>query len=283
MTELIEIGDCIESGRYRLHSRFRHALVFTREENETGKSAPADLACVVEEGLAGPTNIVVRGLDPGGADFLDVSQQRLLLGGVNLPIRQRYHSSPHIGPLDVVRQAANLRAFEDALRASAPAASVVFLLGNDNPDGAFDRELALRFRSAMERLTAGDLEGATTMLRGLGRGLTPSGDDFLAGFLLGLHGLQQATCTDLGEERRRIHCSAITMNEFSAGLLRHAYQGRCHAPAKFLLETLFDGPTDRIAVATRRLAAVGASSGADLGVGIAWAIRLYLNKAGKPC
>jgi len=279
----MEVGDCIESGCYRLHSRFRHALVFARENDKSDPPASAGLACLVEEGLAGPTNIVVRSLTLTRVDSFDFTAGCLFVGGVALPIERRYDSSLRIGPLDAGRLFVNMRAFEDALRTLAPPASIVFLLGDDNPDGAFDRALALRFRNAIKRLTAGDLEGGAAMLCGLGRGLTPSGDDFLAGFLLGLNGLELATGIDLREEHRRICSHAVTANDFSRLLLRHASEGRCIAPVKSLVETLFDGQRDGMAVATRRLVAVGASSGADLGVGVAWAMRMYADRVSKPC
>jgi len=283
VTELMEVGDRIESGRYRLHSRFRKTLVFVRNAGPAEAPAYPELACVVEEGVAGPVNIVVRQLDFVRADTLKVSPHRIILSGVALPIRQRYDSALRIGPLDAGRLAGNLRVFQDALLELAPASSIVFLLGEENFTGPFESGLAHRFRAGVERLRAGDLESATAMLRGLGRGLTPSGDDFLAGFLLGLHGLQLAARADFSRERRLIYYNAESANDFSRTLLRHAAEGWCLEPVKSLIETLFDGRKENVAHKTQQLVAVGASSGADLGMGLAFALNHYSNQAARKC
>lgn len=283
MTELMEVGDRIGSGRYRLHSRFRKMLVFVRNAGPAQAPAYPELACVVEEGVAGPVNIVVRQLDFARADSLKVKPHRIILSGVALTIRQRYDSALRVGPLDADRLAGNLRVFQDALLELAPATSVVFLLREENFMGPFESGLAHRFRAGVERLRAGDLEGVTAMLRGLGRGLTPSGDDFLAGLLLGLHGLQLATQADFSRERRQIYCNADSANDFSRTLLRHAAEGWCLEPVKSLIETLFDGRKEDVAHQTQKLVAVGASSGADLGTGLAFALDHYSNQVAGKC
>lgn len=108
---------------------------------------------------------------------------------------------------------------------------------------------------------ASDGEAATAVpaLLGQGPGLTPSGDDVLAGFLVGAHafGLRvPAVC------RAVTGLAPARTTALSAQLLRHALRGECVAELATLATVMAGrgapGP------ATRRVLAVGHTSGAAL-------------------
>ncbi|MGA2267602.1 MAG: DUF2877 domain-containing protein [Bryobacteraceae bacterium] len=191
-----------------------------------------------------------------------------------------YNSRLSVGPLEPAKLELNLRVFEGALLASAPARSLAFLIddrGGRTFASAFEKEVARRLSAGVARLAHGDLEGGASQIRGLGYGLTPSGDDFLAGFLLGMHALEMATGIDLAAQRRAVHEAARGGNPFSEALLRSAAEGRCFERAGSLIRSLFEGVEPDVLRHARRLFAVGASSGADLGVGLLFALK------GCPC
>jgi hypothetical protein len=252
--ELLEVGDRVRMGSYRALARFRGAVGFVPE-------AGAGLAVVVEERKgAGPVQIVVRGSDLDGIATLEVRADRVILDGASLEIRRRYRSRLQLGGRDARGIERHLPAFRAALLASAPARCVVFLPGSGS---AFERGLAGRFRAGAARLLAGDLESGARALAGLGFGLTPSGDDFLAGLLLGMY----AAGAPAGQ-RRRVYDAARSRNAFSESLLECAAEGCCSEPAQGLIHALFAGTEADVARHTARLAAVGASSGADLAAGL---------------
>ena len=100
-------------------------------------------------------------------------------------------------------------------------------------------------------------------LLGHGPGLTPSGDDVLAGYLVG------AAAYGLPVDALRAYVDANAHRRtttLSAALLRHAAAGETIPQVAALLDAL-DGhrPLDR---ALRELAAVGHTSGAALGSGV---------------
>jgi hypothetical protein len=259
MLEVLDIGDRVETGSYRLHSRFHGALAFLRE-------GTGGLVCVVDETKgAGPVHIVVRGLDFASAERLEVGAEAVSLGAADARIERRSQSQLPRLTLDAARLQRNLGALREELLASAPARSIVFLLegrAGIQPVRLFEAELAKRLRAGVARLTAGHTNAAASIC-GLGAGLTPSGDDFLAGYLLGLYAL------GVPEERRpAIRDAVVTGNPFSAALLDCAAEGRCIEPAGSLVRALFEGTEVDVVRETRRLAAVGASSGADLAVGL---------------
>ncbi len=111
-------------------------------------------------------------------------------------------------------------------------------------------------------LATGDLRAAAERLLGLGPGLTPSGDDVLAGFLVTRRslGVPAGDVTALAARRT----SAI-----SADLLRHAAAGRCIPQLADVVTAL--GSPGR-APQLGALLAVGHHSGGDLARGVALAL-----------
>jgi hypothetical protein len=191
--------------------------------------------------------------------------------------RLHYNSRLRVGPLEPAKLAPNLRVFEKLLLASAPARSLAFLIddrGGRAFASAFEKELAHRLSAGVARLAHGDLEGGASQIRGLGYGLTPSGDDFLAGFLLGMRALEMAAGIDLAAQRHAVREAARGANPFSEALLRSAAEGRSFERAKSLIQALFEGAEADVARHARRLLAVGASSGADLGVGLLFSLKV---------
>jgi hypothetical protein len=115
-------------------------------------------------------------------------------------------------------------------------------------------------------LGVGDLDGVAHQLEGLGAGLTPAGDDVLAGIVLTLH--------SSGVDERRL-CEAVERvrsTTLSRAYLRWAARGQCIEPAHCVLAALTGTNRARVAAAAGRLARHGASSGADLLLGVECAL-----------
>ena len=121
------------------------------------------------------------------------------------------------------------------------------------PGPAWDPVPAPRFRLAIERRFVPD----PLRLAGRGGGLTPSGDDLLAGYAAGLvlfHGRSS-------EAVAIVRAATPRTTSLSATLLRHASRGELPEPAHSLLELGDAGP----------LRGFGHSSGCALLVGLALA------------
>jgi hypothetical protein len=154
--------------------------------------------------------------------------------------------------------------------------------------------LAVALRRVAEALDVGrddDAFGAAEGgLLGLGPGLTPSGDDVLAGLVAGTQLLAEAVVGSdelerlaaaaerLGGRLARVAPDATT--SISAALLGHAARGEVAAPAADLLAALTGtGPSEP---AVDRLLAVGSTSGRDLGAGLLAAAALVTATAAAP-
>jgi hypothetical protein len=115
----------------------------------------------------------------------------------------------------------------------------------------------------------GDLAGLRCLVSGRGSGLTPAGDDLLAGVLLYASGLW-------GESGRSELCAGAdgsATGDIAAAFLHWAARGSCVQPAHALLDAAGRGDDAAAEVAMRALAGIGASSGRDLAFGVGLAAR----------
>lgn len=141
-----------------------------------------------------------------------------------------------------------------------------------------------------DRLAAHDLAGleaAVGDLLGLGPGLTPAGDDVLAGFLVAAHAGSAASedADPAGDPivdavvRAVVGTAPLLTTTLSATLLRHAAHGRGIPALLDLVDALGGRPRHGdVGAAVARLASVGSTSGAALGHGVLAAARLFTSR-----
>ncbi len=125
----------------------------------------------------------------------------------------------------------------------------------------------------------GAVEELVELLGGAGPGLTPAGDDLLAGLVLAA----RAVWGPDAEPRLVAAVGTVATTEPAAAFLHWAARGQSLAPAHDVLTALADGDTAAAERAGRRLAAIGASSGrcllAGLRIGLAQWPRLDTHSA----
>lgn len=113
-------------------------------------------------------------------------------------------------------------------------------------------------------LAEGDLPGAASVLGGFGPGLTPAGDDCLAGILIIASTLWGRSATPmlagLVEE--------VETNEIAQAFLQWAARGQSIEPVHRFVELAARGDVGEASNALADLANFGQSSGADLALGL---------------
>jgi len=266
MIRLESYGDSLEKDNYRCHSRFKRAVNFFN-----GHSM---VALVDREIGPGPHHIIISGLDPQKAERLAITADELLIDGNRYPFASscRYDSRIDLnGAIDKDRFAANLQYFEHCLRQSAAPKSLAFLLRHERRP---HRRSALA-RSIAERLTAGsnlifgrDFWSGIKTCRGLGFGLTPSGDDFIGGVLLALNCGQKIFRHDFRRIITSVGRLARGKNPFSNTMLAYASEGRAIGRIKDLLAALLYGGEKGVYRCAKELRTIGHSSGIDFGTGL---------------
>jgi len=295
---LISVGDQIESGIYRFHSRFNRVVNFERHGR---------LVSVVDEQIGpGPLNIVLRGgfsLSPSDGERAGVGGPFSLQGsgahcalkvrGTLLPsafpplkittssvvfaahrftfsLRQRYHSTFDFDPGNLHCFHHNLSIFGELLTECAPSKSLAFLLDETrlkNFRSGFEQAFADRICRGAHQVFHGHLLEGIRSLKGCGLGLTPSGDDFIAGLLIALNLLQELRGQAFQPTADAIFGAAEGDNIFSNTFLDLARRGLLFGRMKDLLIELMTGSEASVRKATGKLLAIGASSGADLATG----------------
>lgn len=219
----------------------------------------------------GPFNIVVDDPLPlfSGLDIdipVTVVDGQLQLGGWRVDLRSAtmWEPRPDWNTLRA-RQAAiisRLPLLHRACRRYASKNTFLALLETSLSTGA----VLSTAQKAGEALQAGwqghqqQLRSAGIGLAGLGSGLTPAGDDFLAGAMLWAwlaHPIPDNFCQSL------LDAAAPRTTTLSAAFLRAAAQGECSASWHNLLAALSNGSDVEIIAAVQKVLAHGATSGAD--------------------
>jgi Protein of unknown function (DUF2877) len=137
--------------------------------------------------------------------------------------------------------------------------------------------LAEAVAAALASGSGGDLDDAVRQAAGRGPGLTPAGDDVLAGVLAVLTSpVVAAGCEPVTARLRAALAAALpTTTDISRAMLRQASHGHVSRPVWELTRALLsDGPAAAAARARADVLAIGATSGGDTCAGLAAACRL---------
>ncbi|MDP8921528.1 MAG: DUF2877 domain-containing protein [Chloroflexota bacterium] len=119
------------------------------------------------------------------------------------------------------------------------------------------------------------VQTAATRLSGLGPGLTPSGDDLLAGFLVGVQRVGHRAKPVLGVAV--VVATRGTTTDIAIARVRHAANGLIEERLEDVLAAVLIGDGTDLESAVRRAATWGHTSGVDTLVGLCLGLRLGLH------
>ncbi|MFS1302160.1 DUF2877 domain-containing protein [Streptosporangium longisporum] len=227
---------------------------------------PQVIAVVTGQATRLPNAMVISGPMPGVAvgDEACVGDGSIDLGRLSLRAHRWWDPAPPLGPVPVERLARSLPALTGLCERSA-------------------RRPGLEGNGAAGLLAQGCAEGsllksvtAAEQLVGLGPGLTPSGDDVLAGLLVALRHLGGAAGAGRAVWLADWLAAAVTFDvrgrttPISASLLQCAARGEASGEVLAVLRGL--AGRQSLEPALHRLLRLGHTSGADL----AWGLRIGL-------
>jgi len=210
----------------------------------------ADHARVVRHAATGP---------------VQVGDGEVRLGPVRITARRWWDPVPRLGRVDGGLLAGRL----DTVRAHLPG-------WPDDSDPAAGRLRTGREALASALAGTGDLAGTVRNLVGLGAGLTPAGDDLLAGVMAGLvvfgTALERPDAGTLASRiRQEVVAHAAATTPLAADLAEHAARGALVQPATDLCRAIADqrpGADSALTPAVERLLRLGHTSGRDLAEGL---------------
>lgn len=212
--------------------------------------------------LSAAASGVPNGVRLGGVRWMDghrpgdeavVGDGRIRTGRWELAIVRRWSSA--VRPIDPAAGITELTAAAVVARRGVPGGQLAVLAEalENSTDSKFD----------------GEAGRAIDALIGLGPGLTPAGDDVLAGLLTGLHATGHA---DLARRWGRVERLDERTTALSADLIRLAAAGHAGVEVLHLLAAMHSGAPLRRPI--ERLLSVGHTSGADLATGLAIGLRV---------
>jgi hypothetical protein len=269
-------------GLARVLAVFEHACNLLAADGDV-------IALVTPQVGDGPLNVVVEGggglcavLHPGAP--VTLGHERFLGAGLEIHLEGAtvWEPRPDWEVLRARRAAivAGLPLLRTQALRHTPAGSLLALLGGPpSPDG-LDIAILSQARASAQALRAGwdgdleQLEVGAVGMAGLGSGLTPAGDDFLSGAMLGAwlaHPAPGPFCRALAE------AAAPRTTTLSAAFLRAAARGECSAAWHTLLTVLSQGREHEIETALRGVLAHGATSGADTLAGFLYFYGMRIN------
>lgn len=141
--------------------------------------------------------------------------------------------------------------------------------------GLIERRLQQRFEALVTGVRRNDafliVEGVLGLL-GVGPGLTPSGDDFLVGFLAGLAHCGGDACARPAAAITNclLQNAAACTTSLSAEYIRYATRGQYHQFFTAFIDSFQGGGAEELAAQTARLLTLGHSSGTDLLLGFVY-------------
>ena len=275
--ELVSFGDSIPNGTYTIHSRFRRTVNFHNN---------ALLISIVNEDIgSGPLNIIVRGLDFRNMHSMSINNNILMINNFALVMHNtlKYCSKLSFQKIDKVIFSKNLTLLHTTLLELSKEKSLCFLLNEkrvSNFTSSFEKELVKRMMLGLNLILKGTMNSLSEgilQIKGCGFGLTPSGDDFIAGLLSGLYLKQEIFGKDFSETRKKIYETSLGENLISNSFLTLAKEGLFTENFKKFIHSLLHEGKEKLNICIRRMLTIGETSGADTLVGFCFAFK----KAGE--
>lgn len=245
-----------------MHSRFTNVVNYSFNDS---------LLSIVSKKIEnGPVNIVVDDIVQFLEDEIVIKSRRLLCNALvyNLEGHLEYNSEIGRNVIADLKIETVIDMLLPLLVESAPVLSLAFVFDESRKKhfkSSFERYFINRFSAGIDELRAGKAVECAEMIKGLGFGLTPSGDDFIAGMLYALYLLQEITGKeDLVSLRENICTAAESVNMISLNAMKMAANGRFGANFKSMVSALAQNDERKICEAVHNILNTGATSGADM-------------------
>lgn len=271
-TEIVSIGDRIFQGKFFLHSKFKRVTNFSN-----GNSV---LSIVTEEIGKGPVNIVVEGMDVANINDLYISKNFISINYKKYPFDKRklFNSQIKFKKINTNRLKKNLIYFEKTLLDLSHPKSIAFLINSDRKKyftTAFERNFLERIKEGVYNIFNNNLIYGIKKVKGVGFGLTPSGDDFISGLIIALYVFDNIYCNNTKYEKLRKLIYKITKGEnlLSNSFLSLSKDGFMPERIKKLIISILYESEKEIFNQIKNLLLIGETSGSDLGVGFLLTIK----------
>jgi len=273
--QLISFGDFLPSGKYFVHSKFSKIVNFINSENQI-------ISVATDEKFLHANSIIIKNIDLQNIEQIETNKYELIINNYNLHLDKNLELNSELD-FQPKNTAPYFSDFEKKYLHLFKEKSLVFLLNepiiasatkqSDNLN-SFEKAMQNHLKSAYSEILSGNILQGISKFKGVGIGLTPSGDDFIAGFLYGLNIIEISKLLNFNSLKSEILKTSTGNNIISNNLLILASDGLFFSRLKILIECILMYHEDNIENTLEKLFEVGETSGSDILVGILTAVKI---------
>ena len=273
--ELINLGTALVNGKYFLHSKFKS--VHNYSDNNT------IISLVQSEIGKGPSNIVVKKLPKIAEENLFLGDGKLIIGEETMKISSyNPEKIENIYPNSLDQLQLNTEILFKNTQFKAKSLGFIFSPADESFfKSIFEKAFVQRVKDIMQDFSSKNLQLIAKNMRGIGFGLTPSGDDFNCGMLYGFHYVKNLFNKDFVTIIEEYYLNAIGTNLISNTFLKSAYQGLCYESFYNLLLALKKNNKQQVLFHLEEVLDSGHSSGSDMLTGFLYCIDKFNQNISK--
>ncbi|MDP8201613.1 MAG: DUF2877 domain-containing protein [Candidatus Tenebribacter burtonii] len=271
--EILNFGSSIKNGNYILHSEFKNVHNYTNN---------VELISLVSTKIgAGPNNIVLNNFPLQAEQILTISNPTISIGNTALyiiPVELLSKEYIYINNISVLLS--RIKLILNELSDYISPKSLGFLLFPDNENffnSIFEKALLAHVKKTVQKISLENIPTIAKNMKGVGIGLTPSGDDFNCGILYALNYLNEILSKDFTEIIEACYLNSTGNNLISNTFLRYAFLNKYYENFHELLKALKDNDKLKISIYIKKIINTGHTSGSDMLSGFILTIKGVLN------
>jgi hypothetical protein len=265
----IAIGDQLPVGHFTIHSRFNRVVNFINSSNQIV------FVTNVIENLAF-NGVFIKNVDILQVESIAIENDSIIINSQpfarsGLEVYNSLFEYKNVESYKFENRILNLIETQPELFSEKSLAFLIIPEREKYFSSGFDLHFMLNSKKGAELIGNGDIIGGVKILKGTGYGLTPAGDDFIAGMLWGLHYLTECYGVDLSKLRNEIFDASKGKNELVNSFLLQAKLGRYFYSFKNFLSLSVHNLSGYESL--KELLSIGATSGADMLSGYIFTIK----------
>ncbi|MDA3871591.1 MAG: DUF2877 domain-containing protein [Candidatus Marinimicrobia bacterium] len=270
---VLNFGNCIKKGKYKLHSKFRNVHNYTKDR---------EIISLVSAKIGrGPNNVVLNNLPIFAQQTVIISNTSLSIGNAILQINKvKTKFIKDIFIKDITSLLSGIEILSDFISDKMSPKSLGSLLFSPNESylqTTFEKAFLTHAKQAVQDISLEKLPAITKKMKGLGFGLTPSGDDFNCGILYALNYLNEIGNGNYSEIIEECYSNSIGNNLISNAFLKYAYLNQFYENFYKLLKALKQNKQNTISHCAKKVINSGHTSGADMLTGFILTLKGGLN------
>ena len=270
---ILNFGDCIKNGNYKLHSKFKsvHNYISNNE-----------IVSLVSYKIGnGPNNIVLNNFPQQAEQTLVVSNSKISIENNALGIDPiKSYSKEYIYINNISELLSGIENLVDDISNKISPRSLGFLLFPNNEiffQTNFEKAFLNHVKSTCKEFPLENLPTIAKNMKGVGFGLTPSGDDFNCGILYALNYFNEIMSKDFSEIIEECYLNSLGNNLISNTFLKYAYSNKYYENFYQLLKTLKQNEIKTISHYANKIIGSGHTSGSDMLTGFIVTIKGVLD------